>query len=69
MVVDNRKHSTADTQMAVRIAAWLALAVIYAIAFHYAKKYEGDMLTDHFQTTVPAPDDAHRYGLRQPPSD
>jgi hypothetical protein len=35
----------------LRIAAWLALAVIYAIAFHYAKKYEGDMLTDHFQTT------------------
>jgi hypothetical protein len=36
-----------------RIAAWLCLAVIYGIAFHYAKKYEGDMLTDHFQTAMP----------------
>ncbi len=31
---------------AIRIAAWLALAAIIAIAFHYAKKYEADMLTD-----------------------
>lgn len=31
---------------ALRIAAWLALAVIIAIAFHYGKKYEADMLTD-----------------------
>jgi hypothetical protein len=36
---------------AARGAAWLALAILLAIAFHYAKKYEGDMLTDHFQTT------------------
>jgi hypothetical protein len=28
-----------------RIAAWLALAIIYGIAFHYAKKYEAEMLT------------------------
>jgi hypothetical protein len=30
---------------APRIAAWLALAVTIATAFHYAKKHEGDMLT------------------------
>jgi hypothetical protein len=41
---------------AFRIAAWLALALVIAIAFHYAEKYEGDMLTDHFQTTVTLPD-------------
>jgi hypothetical protein len=33
-------------RLALRIAAWLALAILYAIAFHYAKKYETDMLTD-----------------------
>jgi hypothetical protein len=31
---------------AIRIAGWIALAVIIAIAFHYAKKYEAEMLTD-----------------------
>jgi hypothetical protein len=30
---------------AFRIAAWIAFAVLIAIAFHYGKKYEGDMLT------------------------
>ena len=37
------------TRLALRIAAWLALAILYAVAFHYAKKskkYEGEMLTD-----------------------
>jgi hypothetical protein len=37
-------------------AVWLALAALIAIAFHYGKKYESDMLTDHFQTTVTPPD-------------
>jgi hypothetical protein len=32
-------------RLALRIAAWVALALIYAIAFHYAKKYEAEMLT------------------------
>jgi hypothetical protein len=35
-----------------RIAAGVALALIYAIAFYYGRKYEADVLTDHFQTTV-----------------
>ena len=39
-----------------RVAAWIVLAGIIAIAFHYAEKYESDMLTDHFQTTVTLPD-------------
>jgi hypothetical protein len=34
------------TRLALRIAACLALAILYATAFHYAKKYEGEMLTD-----------------------
>ena len=44
------------TRLAIRVAAWVALAVVIAIAFRYAKKYESDMLTDHFQTTVTLPD-------------
>jgi hypothetical protein len=32
-----------------------ALVMAYMLAFHYAKKYEGDMLTDHFQTTTMPP--------------
>jgi hypothetical protein len=43
MVVANRPHWG---RRAFRIAGWIALAVIYAIAFHYAKKYEAEMLTD-----------------------
>jgi hypothetical protein len=31
---------------ALRIAAWISLATIISVAFHYAKKYEADMLTD-----------------------
>jgi hypothetical protein len=42
MVVANRQRWG---RRALHIAAWLALAVIYAIAFHYAKKYEAEMLT------------------------
>jgi hypothetical protein len=53
MVVANRQHWR---RRAFRIAAWLALALVIAIALHYAEKYEGDMLTDHFQTTVTLPD-------------
>jgi hypothetical protein len=30
---------------AARIAAWLALAILYVVAFHYTKKYEAEMLT------------------------
>jgi hypothetical protein len=30
----------------LRVAAWIGLAAIIAIAFHYGKKYEADMLTD-----------------------
>jgi hypothetical protein len=41
---------------ALRIAAWIVFAAIIAIAFHYAEKYGGDMMTDHFQTTVTLPD-------------
>jgi hypothetical protein len=37
--------STPD-RLALRIAAWLALAILIAIAFYYAKKYEAEMLTD-----------------------
>jgi hypothetical protein len=32
-------------RLPLRIAAWLALAIIYVIAFHYAKKYEAEFLT------------------------
>jgi hypothetical protein len=38
------------TRLAPRIAAWLALAIIYAIAFHYAKKYESEVLTGHVES-------------------
>jgi hypothetical protein len=31
--------------LALRIAAWLALAALYVITFHYAKKYEAELLT------------------------
>ena len=41
---------------AVGLAAWIALALLIAIAFHYVKKYEGGMLTDHSQDTVTLPD-------------
>jgi hypothetical protein len=30
---------------ATRIAAWIALALLVAVAFHYAKKYEAEMLS------------------------
>lgn len=46
----------ARVRRAARGAAWIALAAIIAIAFHYGEKYESDMLTDHFQTTVTLPD-------------
>ena len=41
---------------ALRIAGWIALAVIIAIAFHYAKKYEAEMLTDarHVESLAPS---------------
>jgi hypothetical protein len=45
------------TRLAVRIAAWLALAILYAIAFHYAKKYEAEMLTDARYVESLAPTD------------
>jgi hypothetical protein len=57
MVVANHKHWR---RRAIRIAAWVALAVIIAIAFHYGKKYEGDMLTDpvpKYGTHLPRPTD------------
>lgn len=38
-------NAGAAARLAPRIAAWIALAIIYAIAFHYAKKYEAEMLT------------------------
>jgi hypothetical protein len=31
-------------QLFLRIVAWVALAILYAAAFHYAQKYEADML-------------------------
>jgi hypothetical protein len=44
-------------RLALRIAAWLALAIIYGIAFHYAKKYEAEMLTDAGYVESLAPTD------------
>jgi hypothetical protein len=52
---------------AFRIAGWLALAALFALAFHYGKKYESDMLTDHFQTTGFPPGDARRYDPSRAP--
>jgi hypothetical protein len=43
MVVVNRQHRR---RRAFRIAGWIVLAILLAIAFHYAKKYEAEMLTD-----------------------
>jgi hypothetical protein len=44
--------ATPTERLAFRIAAWLALAIIYAVAFHYAKKYEADMLTGSFSNDM-----------------
>jgi hypothetical protein len=33
-------------RLALRIVAGIALAILIAMAFHYAKKYESNMLTD-----------------------
>ena len=43
MVVANRPHWE---RRAFRIVGWIVLAILLAIAFHYAKKYEAEMLTD-----------------------
>lgn len=40
----------ARTPSRIRIAAWLAMAVLLVAAFHYAKKYEASMLTDRYDT-------------------
>jgi hypothetical protein len=53
--------STPD-RLALRIATWLALAILIAIAFHYAKKYEAEMLTksDHSNLDYrPQPGESH----------
>jgi hypothetical protein len=44
------------TRLALRIAAWITLAVIIAIACYFVDKYGSDGLTDNDQTTVTLPD-------------
>lgn len=63
--VGSTRPGVTAARLALRIAAWIAVAIV----FHCGDKYGSDILTDHFQATAPSPDDGHRYGLRQPPTD
>jgi hypothetical protein len=53
---NHSENASAATRLPLRIAPWLALAIIYAMAFHYAKKYEAEMLTDagHVESLAPS---------------
>jgi hypothetical protein len=33
-------------QLALRVAGWLAVAILLVLVFHYCAKYEADMATD-----------------------
>jgi hypothetical protein len=54
-ILEREQKMKARDRLTLRIVFWIAIAVVVAIAFHYAKKYEGDMLTDHFQTNAMPP--------------
>jgi hypothetical protein len=41
--------------LGLRIAALIALAILYVIAFHYVRKYEADMLTERAAAAAKMP--------------